>query len=723
MHRCESPAFILTASRSGSTLLRFILDSHPELACPPETNVGQTAANLVRTWNLLENAGADTTAADVPAPRILQAARAAIDEVFDRYLDRRGKARWCDKSLDSHLHAELLAQLYPGARFICLYRHCMDVIASGLEASPWGLDQFGFDSFAAQHPGNSVAAIGHYWVACTRTIMVFEQTHPELCHRVRYEDMVTDPERTAAAIFGFLGVEQVPGLTQACFGMKHEANGPGDLKIWFTSEVTAASIGSGVRVPADALPPPLRGDINRALVELGYRRVDAGWNAVVGACDPRASTAPAPAADSRAHPELEAVESAIAGRIGRHALAREHIARQWPGLAGRRVVLYIEADGGAHREMQLTLGDGPPAADPAPAARIIASTATWRALLAGESNMITEKLAGRIRCVTYRETDRIRSDELHAVAAMLGLARIPVARDLATSHDPALTSRSLIIALSRIVWGRRRRRESAAFTFDKASPCLLPFGHAGGARLRSARPRAPNAEARSTRPPVTARGWLDDAHRGLSVAGEVGADEPGRDENERQPEQDHAENLGGLRGHPDVEGEPASLRRAARRPRDVLDVRGGGRDDDVVRGYYRQHTGHVPGRHRRIDWSGDRRAAEHRLTARGRRRVGGGRLCLAAGRRRAGMRARRCSGWGGAGNSDLLSRGRAGGHRGSSSRVCRRDERNGPRCRRRRDCELSVQHIERRSQRGGQVPQRADRDTVAARARGGEAGA
>jgi hypothetical protein len=34
------PIFVLTVARSGSTLLRFILDSHPDLACPPETNIG-----------------------------------------------------------------------------------------------------------------------------------------------------------------------------------------------------------------------------------------------------------------------------------------------------------------------------------------------------------------------------------------------------------------------------------------------------------------------------------------------------------------------------------------------------------------------------------------------------------------------------------------------------------------------------------------------------------
>lgn len=36
----QAPVIVLTIARSGSTLLRFILDSHPEPACRPETSLG-----------------------------------------------------------------------------------------------------------------------------------------------------------------------------------------------------------------------------------------------------------------------------------------------------------------------------------------------------------------------------------------------------------------------------------------------------------------------------------------------------------------------------------------------------------------------------------------------------------------------------------------------------------------------------------------------------------
>jgi hypothetical protein len=40
------PLFVLCMARSGSTLLRFLLDAHPDLACPPETNLWMVCEKL-----------------------------------------------------------------------------------------------------------------------------------------------------------------------------------------------------------------------------------------------------------------------------------------------------------------------------------------------------------------------------------------------------------------------------------------------------------------------------------------------------------------------------------------------------------------------------------------------------------------------------------------------------------------------------------------------------
>ena len=137
------PVFVLCMGRSGSTLLRFLLDSHPDLACPPETSLPSLCAQLATVWSLIEGAPLSANRGDEP-PVIPAAAitgiRHTMDEMVGSYLQRRGRKRYCDKSLGTARFAELLLRVYPQAKFLCLYRHPMGVIASGIEACPWGLN-------------------------------------------------------------------------------------------------------------------------------------------------------------------------------------------------------------------------------------------------------------------------------------------------------------------------------------------------------------------------------------------------------------------------------------------------------------------------------------------------------------------------------------------------------------------------------------------------------
>jgi protein-tyrosine sulfotransferase len=426
---CESPVFVLTSSRSGSTLLRFILDSHPELACPPETTVASACASLLRSWASLEGAGSEgrssAGASRVPAAGIA-VVQSAMDQLFGTYLRRRGKRRWCDKSLDSYVYADLIAQAYPKAKFICLYRHCMDVIASGVEACPWGVSRFGFDQFVAQYPGNNVAAIGAYWMSCAQTIGKFEEENPSSCHRVRYEDLVTAPEETVAAMFDFLDLPQVPGITNDCFKIPHESNGPGDEKIWFTDQVKSSGIGRGVRVPVGALPEPMLADINQALDKLGYKQMGPGWNDVTGPFDPRVGMiATSPGQNGKASPPssqpetasaLRALDERLGMRIGTDL---EAFAVRWPELQTDTFALVV--DGDEPTERRWSLGD---LSDPI--ATLVAPPGTWRSLLDGETNVVGELTAGRLRCINKRDRYRLRSEELHAMTWLLGLTHIPV---------------------------------------------------------------------------------------------------------------------------------------------------------------------------------------------------------------------------------------------------------------------------------------------------------
>ena len=274
------PVFVLCAGRSGSTLLRFLLDAHPDLACPPETNVPSLCGQLATVWSLIEGAPLSANRGDEP-PEIPDAAIAGVRETMDRmtgsYLARRGKKRYCDKSLGTARFGYLMTRIWPETKFICLFRHPMDVIASGMEACPWGLNGYGFDPYIAETPGNAVFALARFWADNAATILAAEEEYNERCYRVRYEDMVADPQAVADGIFDFLGLAPVPGIAEACFAAERERFGPADYKIWNTSRITDDSVGRGWTVPAGLIGPQVRIGINELCGKLGYVPVDEDW--------------------------------------------------------------------------------------------------------------------------------------------------------------------------------------------------------------------------------------------------------------------------------------------------------------------------------------------------------------------------------------------------------------------------------------------------------------
>jgi Sulfotransferase family len=286
----DDPVFVLCMGRSGSTLLRFLLDAHPELACPPETNVPALCGQLSVVWSLIEGA-ALSAERDAAPPRVPDAAvrgiRRMVGEMTGSYLARRGKRLYCDKSLGSARFADLLVQVFPQARFVCLYRHPMDVIRSGLDACPFGLNGYGFDQYIVGSPGNAVLALARCWLDNATAIAGVEERYPDQCRRVRYEDLVEDPEGVMQEVYAFIGVGPAPGVAQACFSREREEFGPADHKIWATSSVSGDSVGRGESVPAALIPPPVTDSINELAARLGYLPVDAEWGTPGRPADPR----------------------------------------------------------------------------------------------------------------------------------------------------------------------------------------------------------------------------------------------------------------------------------------------------------------------------------------------------------------------------------------------------------------------------------------------------
>jgi hypothetical protein len=122
--------------------------------------------------------------------------------------------------------------------------------------------------------------------------LAVEERFQGACLRVRYEDLVADPEATAAAVFEFLGVEAAPGITEACFSAERERFGPADNKIWYTSQISDDSVGRGWSVPTAMIAPQLLGIMNELAGRLGYLAVDGDWGTTEPPADLRVPIRP-----------------------------------------------------------------------------------------------------------------------------------------------------------------------------------------------------------------------------------------------------------------------------------------------------------------------------------------------------------------------------------------------------------------------------------------------
>ena len=56
-----------------------------------------------------------------------------------------------------------------------------------------------------------------------RLIAGVQEAHPELCHRVRYEDLVEDTEGVMRGVYAFLGVSPAPGIARRVFHRRARA--------------------------------------------------------------------------------------------------------------------------------------------------------------------------------------------------------------------------------------------------------------------------------------------------------------------------------------------------------------------------------------------------------------------------------------------------------------------------------------------------------------------
>ena len=248
----NGPVILLSYAHSGASEVQDLLAADTGLVCTSGTGILPLCAAAAETWRRVE--GRD-------APTMSRLAVASISGLLTpqitMILSAAGGKRWCELATAEPSTAQQFLEIFPHAVFVCIHRNCLDMIRAGVAASPWGLYGQGIGQYLISYPGNSVAALAAYWANCTDELLALEDAHPQITHRLRYEDAAVEPCCALPALKEWL---RLGGGRDATFAEKLSPVEP--------SGGAVSSLEADV--PVEIIPQPLRRRISSLHTTLGY---------------------------------------------------------------------------------------------------------------------------------------------------------------------------------------------------------------------------------------------------------------------------------------------------------------------------------------------------------------------------------------------------------------------------------------------------------------------
>ena len=200
----RAPIFLVGSERSGSTLLRLMLDHHPRIAFAREIDF--VVEHVSDTGEFPAMPGyvdwiATVRGADYTVDPTLDY-RALVNDFLRQKQAAGGGKEHVGATV--HRHFERLRFLWPEARYIHLLRDPRDVARSVVQKG-WA---------------GSLYQAAEFWIEAERSWDALQpHLEPGRSIEVRYEELVTAPERELARLCGFIGV----GYSEAMLAYPEDA--------------------------------------------------------------------------------------------------------------------------------------------------------------------------------------------------------------------------------------------------------------------------------------------------------------------------------------------------------------------------------------------------------------------------------------------------------------------------------------------------------------------
>lgn len=218
--------------RSGTTLVRNLLDAHTAIHCAPEVKFlqdfnGALIDDPCKRFRFFRTA----RSLGLSQGTLLRTFGRAFVALHEKAARRAGKRRWADKVPENALHIAQWRALLPGGfLFVHVVRNPLDALASLEEMRFRHAVPAGFRDRALVYRRFRENAEDH------------ERRHPETSIRICYEALVTDPLPVLDSLFRFLGEVPEPQVT-GLFNAPERRRGVEDRKIRSTREIHARSVG------------------------------------------------------------------------------------------------------------------------------------------------------------------------------------------------------------------------------------------------------------------------------------------------------------------------------------------------------------------------------------------------------------------------------------------------------------------------------------------------
>jgi len=220
-----SPFFIIGPERSGTTLLRLILNAHSRLVVPEEIGYfGFTfLPNIdITQWNkpgmsqaeycqFVHNFLAERknrfkgVNVEELEKKILQTKRIDLRRPYkvalDEFSNLHNKKRWGEKTPNNVFFVDVIHQMFPAAKFIHIVRDPRSIVCSmNQDDFPWFSDDTAINALNWRKKNRAAKQLLEKHVPSNQKMLI------------RYEDLVANPELSVRQICDFLNEEFEPDM-------------------------------------------------------------------------------------------------------------------------------------------------------------------------------------------------------------------------------------------------------------------------------------------------------------------------------------------------------------------------------------------------------------------------------------------------------------------------------------------------------------------------------